>query len=182
MTHASPLPPPGPNGPIVVCAVCGRVLQGHSRDGKFIGYAHAKHSPKLDDHVAVPVLSTEVQFNGRCDFCGDDGPRWRLPVEPFSYEVAGMTAEGLAVDLDEPAHRSADSWWSACEPCAAYLRAGRWEDLAWHAVYRMQQRREIPARLSARERRMMMDSLLGGLWELVRQHTTGPLEPLAPQQ
>jgi hypothetical protein len=180
MSHASELPLPGTDGQIIACGVCARVLEGYELDGQFLGYQHARHSPALDDHVPVPVRASEIKLAGRCDFCGDDGPRWRLPVEPFTYKVAGITRDGQVIPLDHNAH-SSDRWWGACEPCVAYIRAERWRDMAWHAVYRMQQRREIPLTLSARERAIHMDSLLNGVWAQVRAHQAGPPELILPE-
>ena len=182
MINASDMPIPSPDGPIVICAVCARVLEGYSFEDTFLGYRHARHSPMLDNHEPIPIVegSEQVRTRGRCDFCGCDGPKWRLPVRPFRYRIAAQTPDGEIVELDEPAHQSADDW-AACDHCAMFIKQKLWDDMARYSVRQSMARREISPRLSARERTFMIDALLDGPWRLVRENMMGPPQPDAWQ-
>ena len=99
------------------CAVCGRVLDAVTEDGKLRWQHVALDQPT--DHLAVPVLPTDIAVRGRCDFCSADNPRWYVPARPF--------------DVDGGPARSSDDW-AACDDCVALIRVDRWTALRQRVV------------------------------------------------
>lgn len=108
-----------PEQPLMVCAVCGRVLDEFVLDG--VGrYMHTLKDQRREDHPAVPVLASEiVHFNARCDFCGDDVSQaevWTVPSRDF-FRAAQVAGEPPTVSQGD---------WAACPVCAELICAGDW--------------------------------------------------------
>jgi hypothetical protein len=137
------------------CAICRRPLATVTTGAGQTSYHHTEPA----GHRAVPVPLDDP--DPRCDFCSGDGPHWALPVADF-------TRRG---DDDEEQASIGD--WFACDLCAALIREGRWNDMALHSVRaRAARYGHVPTAaaevLSAR-------SLLN-LWQVVRDHATGPIQ------
>jgi hypothetical protein len=139
-------------GKVIMCAICFRTLNvlrtpfGDTR-------THTSQDP--DDHPAVPVEADE-RWLGRCDFCNDASPVFRLPVRDFRLpndRTAGSTGD-----------------WTACRECAQLIDCDAWELLTARAIRSYRQRgKSISAAQEAMVRRTYVK---------LRANVRGNLRPL----
>lgn len=106
--------PPGLDDRHRVCAVCARVLdvsEGH-------GWMHTVDVG--DDHIAVPVLASEVRTDWRCDFCFTPELGYLIPARDFM--CAG------------PSGYASAGPWCACLTCGALILRDEWSRLTARAL------------------------------------------------
>ncbi len=133
-----------------VCAVCARVLDYAEGRGYFHGFGDNEA-----DHMAVPVVPSEVKVRPRCDFCYTDESVWVLPARDFVADF-GYGSQGD---------------WSACECCGRLIDTNQWSRLLRRVVASRQARTREPM---AELERMA----LSRLYRKLRQNVTGPLRRL----
>ena len=99
-----------PQPPDAMCATCKAKLIVFMGEDREVTYYHALRV----DHETRPVPSTDEQTY-ICDFCTSPAPsatqRWFM-CAPFAT----------------PEYQD-DGEWAACDVCAGFIRAGRWEAL-----------------------------------------------------
>lgn len=160
----------------MACAVCAKVLEATTYEGRLLGYDHGRYLPAKPDHVAVPVPQEQLHVNGVCDFCGNPDPTHRVPATTFTYNVAAEYDDGTIVDIGEPT-MNMEGDWSACTRCAGYIDRDQWDVMARYSVRQSMARRDMDPATLAWYKDVVVRSLLEGQWALLRQHITGPPEP-----
>jgi hypothetical protein len=115
--------PPSAGTPLVVCAVCARVL---SYDGTAGGYAHS-FQDRDTDHPAVATYARDLPtHHARCDFCNADVAHdavWTVPARDFCHpQILGAPPEVSVGD------------WAACIGCVELVRSNRWDQLVERVV------------------------------------------------
>ena len=113
------------------------------------------------DHPPLPVPPGILTPEPHCDFCGGPDPTWTLPARDFAWHPGG-------------ARRDSRGDWGACWACASFIAQDRWHALARHAVAAANRRHQ---RIPHPDRDHAVAASLLNLWALVRQHTTGPIQP-----
>jgi hypothetical protein len=153
--------------PSYSCAVCATVLEYHRSTDGLEHWVHTGANiakAGVDDHVVVPVLTSEVRVNALCDFCMADDPAWRLPVAEHTWLTV--------VEPDDYATHYQDSGgWAACDLCAEQIRLKDWNKLSFRM---MRGRQSYSEEKLAKE---LFDLVLA----TVRPHITGPLERIDNQ-
>jgi hypothetical protein len=142
-----------------MCSGCHRVLNRREDPDGTQTWLHSAADYAAACPGGEPVDVDETVLLAVCDFCSTPVERHALMVrcEPFSY------------DLGPDTHYD-DGQWAACEICADLIRAGAWDDLAEHAVYRYERLRgEFPEPWQ----RDAMKLSLSSLHAIVRAGMTG---------
>lgn len=137
---------------IMMCAVCGRVLD-HDSD---LGWSHSLQDRIAEDHPAVPVPQGEVPIIGRCDFCNTDYPTMVVPARSFVVIGRNMS----------------DGDWAACTVCGKLIARNAWIALIERVIRLSSNGALIP--------RAVLRQSLVTLYAKLRNNITGPPQPLDP--
>ncbi len=104
-------------------------------------------------------LAERVKLDlGVCDFCSRPHPVWEFPCADFKQPaVPGVELGQLSLGA-----------WGACEPCAALIRSGRWEQLADRAM------KELIGKPDSAAEAALLRMFLRELHRRFAQHRKGP--------
>lgn len=139
------------NEQIMVCAVCGRVLDRFEDDENGqVSFQHTLQDsgPDGEDHPAIPIPDREMnqeQKIGRCDFCNTDYPTWGIPARAFPMP-------------DLPGHFS-DGDWAACEFCKTLIVKNHWDTLTRRATENYRSNMPVPKEILRAKLAMMYNRL-----------------------
>lgn len=135
---------------IMICRVCGRVLDSHT----VLGWDHS-YVDQPADHEADPVpAGSGVPTKARCDFCSEENPGFIVPAKDFEVMRNHMSRGD----------------WSACEACAGFIEMDRWGQVINRAAARFYavNGQPMPSRVR---------TSLSVMYHLLRENLNGPVRP-----